>query len=118
MILVIIFFAILIYGAFYFLGRAICKKNNFLKKNANKSNSIILSVALIPIVMTVDREVLAYGFGYSLSPVIGAIITHFLVISLFKKKKKKKMSFFNEEYYFGFAGIMLLSYIALLFPST
>tara|TARA_B100001093_G_C26543173_1_gene891213 strand:+ start:444 stop:800 length:357 start_codon:yes stop_codon:yes gene_type:complete len=118
MILFVIFFGILIYVAFYFLGRTLCKKNNFLKKNANKSNAIILSVALIPIVMTVDREVLAYGFGYSLSPVIGAIITHFLVSSLFNKKKKKKTLFFNEEYYFGFAGIMLLSYVALLLPST
>ena len=60
-----VIFALLLYLAFYYLGIFLCKKNNFFNQQANKNIAIILSVILIPLVMTADNEVLAYGIGYS-----------------------------------------------------
>ena len=113
-----IILAILLYGGFYFLGKILCKKNEFLKTNANRNNAIISSIILIPLVMTTDNEVLAYGIGYGLSPFLGTLIIHSIVINFFYKKNKKKEAFFNKDYYFGFLGIILLSYLALLLPAN
>ena len=114
-----IIIGIILYLAFYYLGIFICKKNNFLSRQANKNIAIIFSVILIPLVMTTDNEVLAYGIGYSLSPVIAALICHFLATQIFNKKKsKKKEVFFNKVYYQGFLGLLILSYLGLLLPAN
>ena len=113
-----IIFGIILYLAFYYFGIFLCKKNSFFNKQANKNIAIIFSIILIPLVMTVDNEVLAYGIGYSLSPIIAAIVCHFLVSQVFNKKKKKKENFFNKFYYQGFLGILILSYLALLLPAN
>ena len=114
-----IIFAILLYLAFYYLGIFICKKNQFFNQQANKNIVIIFSLILIPLVMTTDNEVLAYGIGYSLSPIIATLICHFLATQVFNQKKtKKKDTFFNKIYYQGFLGILSLSYLALLLPAN
>ena len=114
-----IIFGVILYLGFYYLGKFLCKKNNFLNKQANKNIAIIFSIILIPLVMTTDNEVLAYGIGYSLSPIIAVLICHFLASEVFNQKKsKKKEVFFNKEYYQGFLGILVLSYLALLLPAN
>ena len=88
MFLIYILIAVIIYIGFYFLGTLICKKVKFLKENANNTSVIILSLILIPLVMIKDNEVLAYGIGFSLSPVIATIISHFLFRTFGKKNRK------------------------------
>jgi hypothetical protein len=68
--------------------------------------------------MTVDKEVLAYGIGYGLSPIIATIILHFIATKFFSKNIRKKDAFFNQDYYFGFLGIIILSYLGLLLPAN
>tara|TARA_B110000211_G_C13543372_1_gene320390 strand:+ start:44 stop:424 length:381 start_codon:yes stop_codon:yes gene_type:complete len=118
LILFFIFFAILLYGVFYYIGKALCKKVTLFKVNANKNNAIISSIILIPAVMSLDNEVLAYGIGYGFSPVIGTILIHFLVTKFLTKNKRKKEAFFSKDYYFGFLGIVILSYLGLLLPAN
>ena len=115
--LLAIIIALIFYLIFYYLGKFLCKKNYSLNKQANKNLAIILSIILIPLVMTVDNEVLAYGIGYSFSPILATVICHFLATTVFNQKKtKKKEVFFNKEYYQGFLGILILSYLALFIP--
>ena len=110
---------ILLYLGFYYLGKFLCKKSSFFNQQANKNIAIIFSLILIPLVMTTDNEVLAYGIGYSLSPMIATLICHFLVNQAFNRKKsKKKDIFFNKIYYQGFLGILIFSYLALFLPSN
>ena len=116
MIFIFVVFALILYLGFYFLGKILCKKIDFLKKISTKNSVIILSIILIPLVMTTDNEVLAYGIGYSFSPLLATIICHFLFTKIFSKKARKKEAFFNKEYYFGFVGIIILSYLGLLLP--
>ena len=114
-----VIFALLLYLAFYYLGIFLCKKNNFFNQQANKNIVIIFSIILIPLVMTVDNEVLAYGIGYSFSPIIATLVCHFLVTQVFNQKKmRKKDIFFNKIYYQGFLGILILSYLALFLPAN
>tara|TARA_B100001057_G_C22250753_1_gene719369 strand:- start:179 stop:541 length:363 start_codon:yes stop_codon:yes gene_type:complete len=114
-----ILFGILLYLVFYYLGRFLCNKINSINKQANKNIAIILSVILIPLVMTTDQEVLAYGIGYGISPFLATVISHFLSSKFFNQKKtRKKESFFNKVYYQGFIGVLILSYLGLLLPAN
>ena len=61
------------------------------------------------------KEVLAYGIGFALSPLLGTLVAHLIAIKLFAKKAKKQ-SFFNNDFYYGFFGILAVSYFSLLFP--
>ena len=116
--LLIIIFILALYLGFYYLGKIACKKIDFLKKNINKNVIIILSIILIPLGMAADKEVLAYGIGFALSPLLGTLVAHLIAIKLFAKKAKKgkKQSFFNNDFYYGFFGILAVSYFSLLFP--
>ena len=113
--LLIIIFILALYLGFYYLGKIACKKIDYLKKNINKNVIIILSIILIPLGMAADKEVLAYGIGFALSPLLGTLVAHLLAIKLFAKKAKKQ-SFFNNDFYYGFFGILAVSYFSLLFP--
>ena len=115
-LIIIILFLALHFG-FYYLGKIVCKKNNYLKKNINKNIIIILSILLIPLSMAADKEVLAYGVGVAIAPFLGTLVTHFLANKLFSKKIKKTL-FFNIDFYYGFFGILIVTYISLLFPAT
>tara|TARA_X000000950_G_C13324018_1_gene421815 strand:- start:87 stop:449 length:363 start_codon:yes stop_codon:yes gene_type:complete len=117
--LFVIILGIILYLAFYYLGIFLCKKNDFLNKQASKNITIIFSVILIPLVMTTDNEVLAYGIGYGLSPILGTLICHFLASKVFNQKKSKNNKiFFNKVFYQGFLGILIFSYLGLLMPAN
>ena len=116
-LLITIIFAIALYFGFYYLGKILCKKNNFLKKNINKNAIIILSILLIPLGMAADKEVLSYGIGVAIAPFLGTLVSHFLANKVFSNKNKRKL-FFNTDFYYGFFGILIVTYISLLFPTT
>ena len=115
--LIIIIFVLAVYSGFYYLGKILCKKNNYLKKIINKNIIIILSILLIPLSMAADKEVLSYGIGVAIAPFLGTLVSHFLSNKLFSKKIKKTL-FFNIDFYYGFFGILIVTYISLLFPAT
>ena len=113
----IIIFVIALYFGFYYLGKIVCKKNNYLKKNINKNAVIILSILLIPLGMAADKEVLSYGIGVAIAPFLGTLVSHFLANNVFSSTNKKTL-FFNTNFYYGFFGILIITYISLLFPAN
>ena len=65
--LIIIIFVLALYLGFYYLGKILCKKNKYLKKNINKNIIIILSILLIPLSMAADKEELSYDLDFDYS---------------------------------------------------
>ena len=116
--LILILITLVLFLGSYLFGNFICKKNIFLKNSINKNSIIITTIILIPVAMTVDNEGMAYGVGYASSPFIFSCLTHWgYTYYKSRNKRTKKTVFFNNNFYSGTFGILIMTYIALLWSS-
>ena len=99
----------------YALGVYICEKNKYLKKNINKTSIILISLILLPIIMAITKEGLAFGLGWAfVGPFALATLIHWIYPKIIKSKIIKPKIFFNERYFYGYFGYLILAIINLL----
>ena len=107
----ILLFAFLIsfifYGIFGFIGLSVCKRSNYLKKNINKRNMIVISILYMAFIGFTVNQGLVYGFGNFLLPYFASMLANLL------RNKFKRV--FDKEFYFILLGTFVCGVIVQIF---
>jgi len=97
----------ILYGVFGFIGLSVCKRSNYLKKNINKRNMIVISILYMAFIGFTVNQGLVYGFGNFLIPYFAS-----LLLNLFRNKFKRV---FDKEFYFILLGMIVCGLIVQIF---
>lgn len=95
------------FGIFGFIGLTVCKKNNYLKKNINKKNMIVISILYMAFIGFTVNKGLAYGFGNFLIPYFAS-----LLVNLLRNKFKRV---FDKEFYFILLGTFVCGVVVQIY---
>jgi|TARA_B100001964_G_C13913623_1_gene457033 hypothetical protein len=106
-LLLIFLISFVLFGVFGILGLSICKRSQYLKKNINKRNMIVISIIYMAFIGITANQGLTYGFGNFLLPYFASIFVNLL------RNKFKRV--FDKEFYFILLGSIVCGAIVQIF---
>jgi len=113
--LIDIIVSIILYVVFGLIGIYFSEKNNYLKKNLNKQNLIIISVVYVLFIAILMKNLEGNsGFNDGLIFSLGNFISTYIGALLATGIKTKFKKFFIKEFYFALCGSIVFGFALMM----